>query len=139
MLANGATLEVKVGSTWKNLPGLKELPEMGVDPEKVENTCLTDSVKKYENGIGDPGDMVYKFKYVNSADTDAWRILRTIELAKSTADFKETLFDGTTTEFKAQVALKRSGGGVNAAMEFDAAMSLQSDLTITPGPQGTTN
>ena len=132
MLANGATLQVKVGNTWKDLPGLKELPEMGVDPEKVENTCLTDSVKQYENGIGDPGDMTYKFKFVNGADTDAWRILKPLEAAKSTNEYKETLFDGTTTTFEAQVALKRSGGGVNAAMEFDAAMSLQSDLTITP-------
>ena len=49
MLANGATLEYKkksaTESTYTKLKGLKEIPEMGVDPEKVENTDLDDTVK----------------------------------------------------------------------------------------------
>ena len=59
MLANGATLGYrKKGSTeeYKNLTGLKEIPELGDDPEKVENTGLADKVKQYEFGIGDAGD-----------------------------------------------------------------------------------
>lgn len=43
MLANGATLGYKKkGSTedYTNLTGLKEIPELGDDPEKVENTGL---------------------------------------------------------------------------------------------------
>lgn len=133
MLANGATLEVKKKgeSSYTKLPGLKELPDMGVDPEKVENTCLEDSVKQYENGIGDVGDMAYKFKYDNTSDASAYRILRAIEESGEPASFKETLKDGTTTEFDAQVAVKRNGAGVNGAMEFTASMSLQSDLKIT--------
>ena len=133
MLANGATLEVKrkSESEYTKLPGLKELPDMGVDPEKVENTTLEDSVKQYENGIGDVGEMAYKFKYDNSSDTSAYRILRAIEESGETASFKETLKDGTTTEFDAQVAVKRNGAGVNGAMEFTASMSLQSALNIT--------
>ena len=66
MLANGATLGVKTApgaSGYTDLPGLKEIPEMGADAEKVENTVLTDDTKKYELGIGDPGDMAYKFKF----------------------------------------------------------------------------
>ena len=59
MLANGATLgyKEKEGSsaTYTDLPGLKEIPDCGVEPEKVENTCLTDKNKQYENGIGDLG------------------------------------------------------------------------------------
>ena len=73
MLANGATLQYKehgAAGNYTDLPGLKEIPEIGADPEKVENTVLTDTVKKYEIGIGDPGDMTYKFKYVNTAATD---------------------------------------------------------------------
>ena len=46
MLANGATLGYKTtGNTYTNLPGLKEIPDLGVEPEKVENTCLTDGHK----------------------------------------------------------------------------------------------
>lgn len=69
MLANGATLGYKKkGSTedYTNLTGLKEIPELGDDPEKVENTGLADKVKQYEFGIGDAGDLTYKFKYENT-------------------------------------------------------------------------
>lgn len=133
MLANGATLEYKKkGATeWVALPGLKEIPEIGTDPEKVDNTTLEDEVKQSENGIGDPGDVTYKFKYVNDGVNNTYRLMRELEKSGETATFKETLKDGTTTEFDAQVAVKRSGGGVNGAIEIDVAMSLQSKFTIT--------
>ena len=133
MLANGATLEVKTKADvgqFKKLPGLKELPEMGASPEKVENTTFEDKVKKYEQGIGDPGDMAYKFKYDNESAQSSYRILRAIEKSGEIVEFKETLKDKTTTTFKAQVAVKRGGGGVNGAIEFTATLSLQSDLDI---------
>lgn len=124
-------MKKKGESDYTDLPGLKTLPDMGVDPEKVENTCLTDSVKKYENGIGEPGDMTYTFKYDNSSATDSYRLLRAVEASGETASFKETLKDGTTTMFDAQVAVKRTSAGVNGAMEFTASLSLQSDIEIT--------
>lgn len=133
MLANGATLGVKTGteSDYKNLPGLKELPDVGVEPEKVENTCLTDTVKQYENGIGDAGDMAYVFKFDNSSATTAYRILKAIEESGETASFQEKLKDGTTTEFDAKVAIKRNGAGVNGAMDFTANLTLQGALNIS--------
>lgn len=132
MLANGATLKVKQkdGNEFVNLPGLKELPDIGVEPEKVDNTCLTDSIKQYENGIGDAGDMAYVFKYDNSSATTAYRILRAIEESGDPAEFQETLKDGTTTTFTAQVAVKRNGAGVNGAMDFTASLSLQSTIDV---------
>ena len=53
MLANGITIGYKSGSEYKELTGLKEVPEMGAEPEKVDNTCLSDTEKQYEYGIGD--------------------------------------------------------------------------------------
>lgn len=132
MLANGATLQVKTsGATdFTALPGLKELPDMGAEPEKVDNTTLSDSIKQYEQGIGDAGDMAYKFKYDNSSAMSSYRVLRAIETSGETASFKETLKDGTTTTFDAQVSIKRGGGGVNGALEFTLTLALQSALTI---------
>ena len=54
MLANGAALgykETKEGASYTDLAGLKEIPEIGSDPEKVENTTLKDKVKQYEMAI----------------------------------------------------------------------------------------
>lgn len=132
MLANGATLEVKKSgeSTYTKLPGLKEIPEMGVEPEKVDNTTLDDDIKQYEQGIGDAGDLAYKFKYENTSGS-SYRVLRELQDSGKAGEFKEVLKDGTTTVFTAQVSVKRTGGGVNGVIEFTANMALQSKLVIT--------
>ena len=91
MLANGIKLEISDSAegTFKELKGLKKVPDMGQDPEKVENTTLEDSSKKYEFGIGDYGDLEYTFKYVNKAATDSYRVLKAID-NKTVKYFKET-------------------------------------------------
>lgn len=136
MLANGAKLGFKKtgGSTFTDLPGLKEIPEMGIEPEKVENSCLTDKNKQYENGIGDAGDLVYKFKYVNTSADSPYRVMRKAQESGEVLEFQETLIDGTTTEFSGQVSVKRTGGGVNGVIEFNLSIALQSELNVTdPG------
>lgn len=132
MLANGAKLGFKKsgGSSFTDLPGLKEIPEMGIEPEKVENTCLTDKNKQYENGIGDPGDLVYKFRYENTKEDSPYRVMRKAQDSGEVLDFQETLIDGTTTEFSGQVSVKRTGGGVNGVVEFNLSVALQSELAV---------
>lgn len=134
MLANGAKLGYKEkggASEYTDLPGLKELPDNGVEPEKQENTCLTDPHKMYENGIGDLGDMVYKFKYDNTSAKSPYRLMREAQAANKVLSFKETLSDGTTTEYDAQVSVKRTGGGVNGVIEFELSMAVQSEFKYT--------
>ena len=89
MLANGAKLEFKskTVTTYTKLKGLKEIPEIGVDPEKVENTDLDDTQKMYEMGIGDPGDITYKFKYDNTAKDSPYRVLRAYEASGENLSF----------------------------------------------------
>lgn len=133
MLANGATLgyKKKGGTSYTDLPGLKEIPDMGVDAEKVENSVLTDPHKKYEMGIGDLPEMVYKFKYENTSEDSVYRVLREAQLNGEVLSFQEKLRDGMTTEFDAQVSVKRTGGGVNGAIDVDVTMMIQSDLKYT--------
>lgn len=133
MLANGAKLGYKKNgeTSFTNLPGLKEIPDMGTEAEKVENTCLTDKNKQYENGIGDLGEMTYKFKYDNSKADSPYRVLRDAAINNEEWEFQETLKDGTTTTFTAQFAVKRTGGGVNGVIEFNLNMSVTSDLAYT--------
>lgn len=134
MLANGAKLGYKKKGTtgdYTDLPGLKEIPEMGVEPEKVENTVLTDPHKKYENGIGDLPDMVYKFKYDNTKVDSPYRVLRKAAADGEVLSFQETLSDGSVTTFDAGVSVKRTGGGVNGVLDFDVTMTIESDLAFT--------
>ena len=137
MLANGAKLsydKTNKGTSYTDLPGLKKIPEMGIEKEKVENSSLDNAVKVYEFGIGDPGDLEYTFKYDNSKPTSSYRLMRELDKAGDTALVKDPLKDGTTTTFSGQVTVKRSGGGVNDAIEFTVSIALQSELNVTdPG------
>lgn len=134
MLANGAKLSYKkkgaVGD-YTVLTGLKEIPEIGDEPEKVENTDLSDSVKKYEYGIGDAGDLTYLFKYENSSANSPYRVMRKAAADKEVLSFKEELPDGTTYAYDAQVSVKRTGGGVNGVLEWNLNMALQSEIEVT--------
>ena len=133
MLANGAKLEYKEkgGPSYANLPGLKEIPEMGADAEKVENTTLTDTHKMYEMGVGDLPDMKYKFKYDNQSATSPYRLMREAQKAGKVLTFKETLKDGSATEYDAQVSVKRTGGSLNGVIEFELTVLVQSEFTYT--------
>ena len=133
MLANGITLSYKKSGTeeFTVLTGLKEVPELGTEPEKVENTCLSDKVKQYEFGVGDPGDLEYKFKYENKSATSPYRVMRNAEAAKEVLTFKEELPDGTTVTFDAMVSVKLGSGAVNGVLDFTLKMALQSDMAFT--------
>ena len=140
MLANGATLGYKENSGLESgftiLAGLKEIPEMGIEPEKVENTCLADKNKSYEMGIGDAGELKYKFKYENDSSTSPYRKMREYESNGKLLDFEETLKDGTKTHFSGQVSVKRTGGGVNGVIDFDLTVVLQSAIEVVdPSPE----
>lgn len=138
MLANGATLGYRkhtdgAGSSaaYTDLPGLKEIPEVGVELDKEDNTCLTDPHKMYENGIGDLPDMKYKWKYDNSKANSPYRVMRDAADKKEIWDFQEKTKDGTVTEFTAQFSVKRTGGGVNGVIEFEVTMAVQSEIKQT--------
>lgn len=132
MLANGAKLEFKKKDedTYTDLLGLKEVPDIGIEAEKVENTVLVDPHKKYEQGIGDLPDMVYKFKYNNTDAKSPYRLMREAQISGEVLSFRETLKDGTATEYDAQVSVKRTGGGVNGVIDFELTMLVQSDLVF---------
>lgn len=134
MLANGTKLGYKKQSAtgdYKDLTGLKEVPELGNEEEKVENTGLADKTKQYEFGVGDPGDLEYKFKYENKTAESPYRVLRKASEDKEILSFCETLPDGTKYEYDAMVSVKLSSGAVNGVLEFTLKMALQSEITPT--------
>ena len=134
MLANGAKLGYKKKSAssaaYTDLPGLKEIPELGYEPEKVDNTGLNDPHKMYELGIGDLPDMVYKFKYDNTKADSPYRVMRKAADDLEVLSFQETDPDGTKVQYDAQVSVKRTGGAVNGAIDFELTMIVQSDIEI---------
>lgn len=137
MLANGIKLAFsKTKGDYQNLVGLKEVPEFGIEPEKIENTTLADKVKKYEFGIGDAGELEYKFAYDNTTATSPYRVLRNAADNKEKLYFEQTYPDNTKVTFEGQVSVKLGGGGVNSVIEFTLKIALQSELTFVDGIGG---
>ncbi|EGU67709.1 hypothetical protein HMPREF9965_1694 [Streptococcus mitis bv. 2 str. SK95] len=137
MLANGITLSFsETKGSYTKLAGLKEVPEFGIEPEKVENTTLEDKVKKYEFGIGDAGELEYKFAYDNTTTTSPYRVLRKAADDKKKLFFEQAYPDGTKVNFEGQVSVKLGGGGVNSVIEFTLKIALQSELVFTDGIGG---
>lgn len=132
LLSKDTKLLYKSGaSSFKEIPYLMEVPELGGDPEKVEVTTLTDSVKKYIPGIKDLGDLTFKFLYDNENAESNYRILRGLQEANKITTFKVEYPDGTGHQFDAYVNVKMDAAAVNAAMTFTAGMSLQSDIEVS--------
>lgn len=134
MLANGAELHYKEkgsGGDYTELLGLKEIPELGVEAEKVENSNLKSKNKQYEMGVGDLPDMVYKFQYDNTKADSPYRKMREAQDSGKVLTFKDVLGDGSITEYDAQVSVKRTGGGLNGVIEFELTMTVCSDFKYT--------
>lgn len=138
MLANGITLGMKKsgGSSYTILEDLKEVPELGADPEKVDNTRLSDKIKRNELGIGDLGELAFKFAWVNDGADCSYRKLRAVADTRETVDFEETFPDGTKFQFQAQCSIKVGGGGVNAAVDFTLSLGLQSNIVVVDPTDG---
>lgn len=132
MLSKGITLGVKEGSgsTYTDLPDLMEIPELGATVEKVDVTTLKDANKRYINGVGDYGDLQFKFLYANGT-SDSFRKLKALETAGKVNDYQITLPDGTKFAFSAQTSVKLDSTAVNGALTFTASLSLNSEMTIT--------
>ena len=127
---NGNEVKFEYGdseSSMTAIPELKEIPEFGSSPEKVETTHMTSKQKTYIQGIGDSGDMEFKFNYDKTifAAIDA--------LGSAPQKVKVTLSDKSTFEFGGQFSIKYNGGGVNSVAEMTIAIALNTDLKFTPG------
>lgn len=125
----GINLSYKKGrSSYTELDGLQEVPELGGEKEELEITTLADKAKRYTNGITDYGDLAYKFLYDNSTATSNYRVLKGFDDNNEVVEFKVSYPDGTSHSFSAQVAVKLDGAGVNGVLAFTANLSLQSAI-----------
>lgn len=133
MLANGIKLMYKASSATEfiNLEGLKEVPEIGDEKERVENTGIAATNKEYEYGIGDLGELEYKFKYENKTASSPYRVLRQAAADNEVLSFKEVYPDGTSFAYDAMVSVKLGGGAVNNPVEFTVKMAIQNAMTVT--------
>lgn len=131
VLSKGTRVLYKKGSEYVNIPDLQEVPEIGGSAEQVEVTTLADGSKRYIKGIVDFGELSFKFLYDNATANSSYRIMRGLQDADAITEFKIELPDGTSFAFTASVSTTIDSAGVNAAMTFSAALTLNSAMSIT--------
>ena len=113
------------------IPGLQEIPELGGDPEQIDVTVLTDTVKRSIPGVQDLGDLAFTFLYskANYLALTGDGGLKSDKVYSWKVEFS----DGLAATFTAIPNVKLGGGGVNAAVNFSINMSLQSSITFSDG------
>lgn len=131
ILTKGITLSYKTtGSTYEEIAGLQECPELGGSADNVDVTTLADGNYKYIQGIKDFGDLAFTFLYDNSGTDSNYRVLRGFEDAGTVVDWQVKFPDNTTFSFSGQVATATGSAAVNAAITFTATITLNSDIVV---------
>lgn len=121
-LSKGTTLSYNSGESgspsWTELGGIKTIPAMGSDPEKVDVTTLGDETRKYIKGLQDADTLEIAFvdKKKNFSD------VLTLCQANKEYQFKVTYPDTSTAEFTGQPTIKRDSLEVNGAMGFSVSI-----------------
>ncbi len=141
MLANGTLLGFRPkGSqeTFTDLPDLKELPDIDDKPERVENTPICATSKRYEMGVGDMGEMAYTFCYDGPSPGSAYYLLQSADADGEALEFQETWTDGVRIQYTAVPHLSFSRqGGINGIVLLKVTMFISSDIeTILPTEGG---
>ena len=139
MLTNYSTLGYSLTGgdsiSYTNMPKLQEIPELGSDPEKVDVTCLADSTKRYEMGIGDLAELSYTFLVDDpTKETDVYRVMKKAQEEGTEVYFKQSTRNGEiSVTFSGNVNVKLSGGGINSALQFTLSVALKSDFVFAYG------
>ena len=114
------------------LTGLLSTPDLSEgEPEKIEVTDLSDTSKRYINGLKDLGDgLEFEFNYESQADSSYFK-LRAVEEGGETEKFEVVFPDNLTFSFDAYVSTKFSGASVGEQVKFTATLTIASKINMT--------
>ncbi|HFE9851435.1 TPA: phage tail tube protein [Enterococcus faecalis] len=126
LMTKDTKLSMKAGAetTYTEIEGLQEVPEIGGDPEKIDVTTLADATKKYISGIQDMDTLDFTFLY-NKA---VFAKLKTLQTSGKSAAFELEYPDKSKCSFVGGVTVKMGSGKVNGAYQFTLA------VTVSEGP-----
>lgn len=128
LLSKGATLSYNDGETVKEIGGVKSIPAMGADPEKVDVTHLKSEKKAYIPGLQDTDNMEFAIIYQGSNFTD----VHTLVAQNKSVPWTVTYADGLKCEFTGVPSYKFDGVEVNQALGFNLVVVVSEGPDFTP-------
>lgn len=127
------------GTTFTKLLDIYEFPDLGGEPEQIDVTTLTDTMRHYINGVQDTGSMQFS-AYYKTADYNACKALegknshyavwfggdKSGSTVNPSGGYGKFAFDG-------QLSVFVNGGGVNDPVSMTITIAPSTDITYTAG------
>ena len=127
------------GSEYKKLVDIKDYPDLGGTPERIQSTTLSNKQHTYEHGVEDIGEMQVTANY----EPDDYDTVKALDDGEE-HDFAfwfggEDAEDGTITptgadgkfEFKGKLTVYVAGGGVNEIRNMMISLTNSTDIVKT--------
>lgn len=127
ILSKGSTLSYK-NSTWIELGGVKSIPAMGSDPEKLDVTHLKSESRQCIAGLQDNDTL--EFTFINQSKNFA--DIHTLVQANKEYEWQVKYPDGSLAEFTGKPVLKTSAVEVNGVLEFSLSIVCSVSPHFTP-------
>ena len=124
------------GSTYEKLVDIKNFPDLGGEPDKIETTTLSDGARTYIPGIEDTDNLSFDANYTKTGFTTLKELKGTEQDlaiwfggAESEGTVSPTGSDGKF-EFKGYVDCYVKGGDVNSAVEMSVVVTPSTAITM---------
>ena len=131
---NGSKIEYKEssGSTYTRIYGIKQTPDVGGTPNKIDTTDL-DNLKMETaiNGLQPAQEYDFEFNMEDPDVTSNIYLVSQMEESGNTYEFKYTLSNGITIEFESDVRTTIQGGANGDLIGFIMHLSPVNEPTIT--------
>ena len=118
-------------SSWTDLLGCTEIPEIGGAPDTVESTTLDNLVyRSYVKGLQDLGSLDFPFNLETPAATSNINIIAGLN-ADTIYGWKITYASGITVQLKSKPSYSFNAVGVNEIESFTLHLIPTTEPTIT--------
>ena len=123
------------GNTYTKLVDIKNFPDLGGEPERVDVTTLSDRVRKYAMGVQDLSSFTFNANYIaadyqkitaltgNQTEFAIW-----IGDTESSGVYTPTGSDGQWA-FTGDISVYKAGGDVNAAQDMTITIFPSTEFT----------
>ena len=129
---NGSKLEYKENSTYKQIYGLANIPDIGGTPNRIDTTDLDNT--KFETsilGLQPALQLDFDFNMEDPSTTANIKLVSDMEDAEKVYDFRLTYKNGITVEFSSEVRTTLVGGASGDLSKFTLHLAPKSEPTIT--------
>lgn len=124
----GTQLMYKQSTSYSKLVDIKDFPNLGGEPEKIQTTTLSNGQHTYTEGVQDTDNLTFTANYTKS-------VYETIVALKGTEQTFAVYFGSSGDDgkfyFKGTISVFVKGAGVNDVVEMQITIVPTTEITTT--------